>query len=150
MLEMIGDYNILEKIGQGGFSRVYRASGILDGKDYCAKITNLERNPHKKFLVEDTILEECTKKNVYGVVKIFAKYEDEKNHITILEYMSNSQDLFYYKDRINYKDFIANELISIVKELHKNSIYHIDIKPDNVIVSPERIMLIDFDAAIRE
>lgn len=137
-------------IGKGCISQVYEAVGIHDNKQYCAKLIDYKKDRKKKYLTECEILEECTKKNIYGVVKIFLFYETKKGYVMILEYISGSTNLEKFKERELHKNFIASELIKIVKELHKHSIFHLDIKPRNIVLSKDKVLLIDFDTIIRK
>ena len=147
---MFENYKILPKIiGKGTLAIVYEAIGLLDSKPYCAKFVDKKKDPNKRYLAECDILEECTAKGIEGVVKIFARSENENYYISILEYIPKSISLDKFSKRDLHKHFIAEELISIVKELHKHSIFHIDIKPRNIIVSKDKTMIIDFDTAIR-
>jgi serine/threonine protein kinase len=55
-----------------------------------------------------------------------------------------------YDDKL-YKDYL-NKLQNIfegVKKLHKNEIYHFDIKPDNIVYDGKVMRLIDFDGSIK-
>lgn len=153
MSEETRNYKILFDspiIGKGCASQIYQAVGILDGKQYCAKLTDYKKDHRKRYLTEYKVLEECTAKNIYGVVKIFGFGETKKGYVMILEYIPESTNLEKFTERKLYKYFIANELIKIVKELHEHSIFHLDIKPRNIVLSKDKVLLIDFDTAIRK
>lgn len=63
--------------------------------------------------------------------------------ITLNEFMENHFE--FAKGQINS---IAKQLVSAMEALHKYSIIHRDIKPDNIIMNSEgHIWLIDYDIA---
>ena len=64
--------------------------------------------------------------------------------ITLNEFMENHFE--FAKGQINS---IAKQLVSAMEALHKCSIIHRDIKPDNIIMNSEgHIWLIDYDIAV--
>lgn len=117
------------------------------GKEICIKVIN---GPASMALNEVLILERIkTLKLKYSLDFIMSFHENDETHI-ITEYLGTN-DLC----SINFAHYDMNEIKSIfrkilkaVKELHENGIFHMDLKPDNImILGKTNIKLIDFGFA---
>ncbi len=100
------------------------------------------------------IFSKIMNKNIYGIPEIFFVGEEEEQLVIIEEYISgrNLEQVIREKGPLEEKE-VSNyicQLCDIVENLHNFSpkIIHRDIKPDNIILTPEGIIkLIDYDAA---
>lgn len=104
---------------------------ISDDKRYIYK--TLQKISHKNIpQIIDVSLTDCTvviEEYIYGT--------------TLRELMEQ-----HYKFTHKQINSIANQLVSAMAELHKHSIIHRDIKPDNIIMDNHgQIWLIDYDIA---
>lgn len=82
--------------------------------------------------------------------KIYKVLDADKQVLVLEEYISGET----LSDVLKRKRFTVREarvlllqLCRGVKALHSMGIVHRDIKPDNVIIRPDRVVLVDFDAA---
>ena len=92
-----------------------------------------------------------TVRNIEGVVKLFDYFEREDSFIFVLEYPSDSQDLFDY---ITEKGFIEEnvarqffkQIVETVMACGKQGVLHRDIKDENILVDVKNgeLKLIDF------
>ena len=67
-------YQIIHKIGSGGFGKVYLVENIIDKKKYALKVLFPRKNPEKKikdFKRETKILNILSKKNNSYVLKLY-------------------------------------------------------------------------------
>ena len=67
-------YQIIHKIGSGGFGKVYLVENIIDKKKYALKVLFPRKNPEKQirdFKRETIILNMLSKKNNSYVLKLY-------------------------------------------------------------------------------
>ena len=147
----IGDYILLDQIGQGTFSKVTRAFHIPSEQIVAVKILNKEQ-------IEDEIdMERINReieilKNIYhpNICQIYETYSTIHNYYLMMEYIEDG-DLFDY---ISEKSFLSEskacyffrQLISVMEYLSSLGICHRDIKPENILLTDNysQIKVIDF------
>lgn len=166
-----GKYVIDSVIGIGGFGITYAAhhnvlgtryaikelfvSGrsVRDNNHFTVQLQNLEEAKYakirKRFFDEAQTL---TKLDNPHVVKVLDVFEEYNTAYIVMEYVSGEtlykkiqrNGPIAFRDAVNY---IA-QLGEAVGYIHSKHILHRDIKPDNVIITPEeQVVLIDFGSA---
>lgn len=147
--QRIGKYLIERKLGEGGFSAVYRAYDTLEGIRVALKI------PHTKY-VTPGVLEDFRKE-----VRLLAAL----NHKNILP-LKNADIIDGHfvvtmplgeqslADRLRYRMSsklalsYGEQLLAGLAHAHEHRIVHCDIKPENLILFEEgRLALTDFGIA---
>ena len=136
------NYEIIEEIGEGSFSKVYLVKNILDNKLYAAKKID------KDNILEDNknISMEFWEKNIFAYVKNVP----HENIVKSIEYFENSEYIYFIFDYLpdghlikNDKDTI-NGIYNGLLYLYKNGIIHRDIKAKNIIMKNGIPIIIDF------
>lgn len=166
-----GKYVIDRVIGVGGFGITYAAHHGVLGTKYAIKelfvsgrsirednhytvfLQNLEEERYqkirKRFFDEAKTL---TKLNNPHVVKVIDVFEENNTSYIVMDYVEGETLLskiqrngpIAFQEAVNY---IA-QLSEAVEYIHKKHILHRDIKPDNVMITPdEQVVLIDFGSA---
>ena len=166
-----GKYIIDGVIGIGGFGITYAAHHNLLGTQYAIKelfvsgrsvrednhytvcLQNLEAEKYtkirKRFFDEAKTL---TKLDNPHVVKVLDVFEENNTAYIAMEFVPGEtlqkkikrNGALAFRDAVNY---IA-QLSEAVEYIHTKHILHRDIKPDNVMITPEeRVVLIDFGSA---
>ncbi|MCX7920852.1 MAG: diguanylate cyclase [Clostridia bacterium] len=155
-----GKYNIIEKIGEGGMSRVWLAQDRLENRHIAVKVLNKDVTSNR---IEDIIRfrNEATtvaKLSSPYIAKVFETGETEGLHYMAMEYLKgdtlenilNSDKRFTIDETIE----IIYRLCEALKCIHNAGILHRDLKPGNIIINHNDnldIKLIDFGLAqIRE
>jgi serine/threonine protein kinase len=151
---------ILEAVlGMGRYGTVFRARSKSDGK-LCA----LKELPKcvAYFAKEDFFVREKKAlehiephKNIIGY---YGYFEDSENAYFVLEYFGghslqrimaesneNQPNKFVSRKRIKY---ILKEVLCAVKHMHKNNLYHGDLKPENIIIGDSEVKVADFGCSI--
>ena len=136
------NYEIIEEIGQGSFSKVYLAKNILDNKLYAVKKIDKEN------ILEDNIniSMENWEKNIFDYVKNVP----HENIVKSIEYFENSDYIFFVYDYlpdgnlIKYDKDIIKGIYNGLLYLYKNGIMHRDIKARNIIMKNNTPYIIDF------
>jgi FixJ family two-component response regulator/tRNA A-37 threonylcarbamoyl transferase component Bud32 len=153
--ERIGKYTVLEEIGRGGMSVVYKAIDYILNRDVAIKELTIV---HKQF--PQHILEDLTKRFFKearviamlrhdNIVKIFDIIEEKNKHYIIMEYIEGKtlDKLIYGNRKIPVLEAvnIVSEVCLALDYIHTNNIIHRDIKPSNIIIGNDRMVkLMDF------
>lgn len=146
-------YEILEKIGEGGTSKIYKAKCKLLNRYVAIKILKDEFLEDEEFLKnfknESRSAASISHPNI---VNIYDVGEEKNIHFIVMEYVEG----------MTLKDYIKKEgkvelekALDIIKQIalaldkaHKNSIIHRDIKPENILISNENLVkILDFGIA---
>ncbi|XP_058826151.1 MAPK/MAK/MRK overlapping kinase-like [Topomyia yanbarensis] len=136
----LNDYRILEKIGEGSFSEVYRVKHKRTGLFYAAKKLN-------KIYLDTAEALQCSEIQVMkvldyhpNVVSFVDILHDELNgNLTlVMELMDMSMyDYIKNRKRCLSEKRVRRFLFQIVcglHHLHRNGIFHRDIKPENILI----------------
>lgn len=151
---MIGDrYEILEKIGTGGMSDVYKATCHKLKRYVAIKILKVEFCSNANFVSKFRIEAQAAAGlmhpnivNVYDVGEEFGIYYivmELVEGITLKKYITK-------KARLSVKESIsiAIQISMGIEAAHNNNIIHRDIKPQNIIISKEgKVKVTDFGIA---
>ena len=138
------NFEIIDILGEGSFSIVYKVKRKLDNQIYALKKVSLQNLIEKKILNslnEIRILASIKSNNVISYKEAF--YEEKENSlIIVMEYADNGDLLkkikklkktkIFFEEKEIWKIFI--QLIIGLKSLHDLNILHRDIKSANVFL----------------
>ena len=139
-------YELIEKIGSGGFSNVYKAKHHL--KDNIVAI-KFDYDESSKVLIQNEInvYLSLLRKDSSGVVNIKSFGIIDKRNYIIMDYISCNLETYVTNhketDLLFTPEVILKRLINIVSKLHECGYVHRDLKPDNILVKNNDILLID-------
>ncbi len=148
-----GRYRIERKLGAGGMADVYLAEDQELGRRVAIKILN------DRHAADDSFIERFRReaKNAAGlshpnIVSIYDRGEAEGTYYIAMEYLDGRslKELIVGRGPAPIKTTIdyARQILAAVGFAHKHGIVHRDIKPHNVLVSPEgRLKVTDFGIA---
>lgn len=151
---IIGDrYEILEKIGTGGMSDVYKAKCHKLNRFVAVKVLKQEFSENANFVSKFRIEAQAAAGlmhpnivNVYDVGEengIYYIVMELVDGITLKKYIEKKARLFY-KEAVS----IAIQVSMGIEAAHKNHIIHRDIKPQNIIISKDgKVKVTDFGIA---
>lgn len=151
---MIGErYEILEKIGTGGMSDVYKAIDHKLNRPVAIKVLKQEFSENanfvSKFRTEAQAAAGLTHPNIVNVYDV----GDENGIYYIVMELVEGKTLKQYielKRRLSAKEAItiATRICYGIEAAHNNNIIHRDIKPQNVIISMDgTVKVTDFGIA---
>ena len=166
-----GKYTIEKKIGEGGFGITYKAiqsglSRMVCIKEYfpagkCVRNTQAKtihlqgfsedqfEKYRQAFVKEAKTLANLRHPNIVEVIDIFDENNTSYMVMSFIEGQS-LQNIVEEKGKLPYPEavnYIA-QITSAVGYIHEKNILHRDIKPDNVIITPDfKAILIDFGSA---
>ncbi|MDJ1645842.1 serine/threonine-protein kinase [Mycoplasma phocimorsus] len=157
-------YNIIKKIGKGGFSKVYLVTKKdKTTKKYALKVIEIDKLIAQKKDVNIPDLISRFTNEIAAIKKINSKY-CIKYYESSLDFNDNSQ-LFVLTEYVNGRTLksmiqnhpftstmavdIATKLCEGYAQIHKAGIIHRDIKPENILITNENIpKIIDFGIAV--
>ena len=147
-------YELLEKIGEGGMSEVFKARDNKLNRFVAAKILKKEfcnnADIVEKFMGEATAIATLSDNNIVNVLDVGTQ-ADDINYI-VMEYVNGKtlKDVIKQVGKMNYETGIS-VAIQIAKALdcaHRNKIIHRDVKPQNILVTEDGVMKVtDFGIA---
>ena len=149
-----GRYEILEKIGEGGMSVVYKARCTFLNRFVAIKVLKPEFLEDKKFIEnfrnESRAAASLTHPNIVNIYDV--GMEGRNIHYIVMEYVEGEtlNSIIERVERLSDMDtiHITKQIASALSCAHKNNIIHRDVKPHNIIVTDEGVAKItDFGIA---
>ncbi|KAF2174149.1 hypothetical protein M409DRAFT_35324 [Zasmidium cellare ATCC 36951] len=170
-------YRLINRIGEGTFSTVYKAQDILHDHyindwDMDADKENHENDAatkqtkRPKYVAIKKIYVTSSPNRIFNELELLKDLRDSPNVCPLITAFRHQDQViavlpfFQHKDfRDYYRDFTTNDmrvyfhsLFTALKAVHEAEIIHRDIKPTNFLYSPahKRGVLVDFGLAERE
>ncbi len=151
---MIADrYEILEKIGTGGMSDVYKAKDHKLNRFVAVKVLKQEFSENANFVSKFRIEAQAAAGLMHpNIVNVYDVGEEGENHYIVMELVEGITLKKYIekKARLSVKEAvsIAIQVSMGIEAAHNNHIIHRDIKPQNIIISKEgKVKVTDFGIA---
>ncbi|HOC01887.1 MAG TPA: serine/threonine-protein kinase [Candidatus Ratteibacteria bacterium] len=160
--QIIEGYEIVEQIWQGSTSGVYLAKATTYDSEYgpyvAIKFLNIKHSRFnnsahiKQFKKQAEIMMELNHPNI---VKVYKLFQDPEDIGIFMEYVPGKSMRQWSME----KTFSLEEVLTIFKamllaldHLEQHKIIHKDIKPENILISPDlqQIKLTDFGYAIKK
>lgn len=135
-------YNVNQVLGEGAFGIVFKA------QDKTGNYVAIKKIKKENFILEEKTFLEFFK-NDCDVIVCFKDFEEKKEHVYIvMEYIEGEELNSRHIKEIKIHN-VFKTLITILNKLCDNNIYHLDIKPDNILVNKntKEIKLVDFGLA---
>ena len=154
---MLGNYRVLEALGQGGMARVYKAHQENLGRDVAIKVLPpwyaADRSFVERFNLEARLVARLSHPNIVTVHDA----NEQNGHLYIVMQLVDGGTLKHRMDKLQRQRRIMEptEVVSIFSQLadalfyaHEQGIIHRDIKPVNVLMERSgRPILSDFGIA---
>ncbi|MCR4781593.1 MAG: Stk1 family PASTA domain-containing Ser/Thr kinase [Lachnospiraceae bacterium] len=146
-------YEIIEKIGTGGMSDVYRAVDQVLSREVAVKVLKEEFAEDENFVSKfRSEAQNAARLEHPNIVNIYDVGSEDGLYYIIMEYVEGITLKTYIekKGHLNYKEVIsiAIQVGRGIESAHKNHIIHRDIKPQNIIISKEgKVKVTDFGIA---
>ncbi|XP_058117372.1 casein kinase I-like [Anopheles ziemanni] len=146
-----GRFRILKEIGSGSFGKIYLGIDITSGEEVALKIETISSHPH--LMDENKVYKVLN--GGFGIPSMRYFGRERGYFVLVMDLLGPSlEDLFNFCGRrltIKTVLMLADQMISRLEYLHKNSFIHRDIKPDNFLMGigrhASKLYLIDFGLA---
>ncbi len=154
--EVVADYEIVQKLGQGALSETYKAVSRRDGSAVVLKFPNgaLIGDPqlYQRFERELTIGQKMVHPNIQRAI---ALVNSPVGVFLALDFAEGVEFRRYLEQHapLPLDSFlkIAEQLAGALAYAHKQGVYHRDLKPENLIISDDgSVHIVDFGIALLE
>ena len=145
------NYDIGKKLGSGAFGVVYEATNINSNEKVALKVikkSKLKPNSYISIKNEINMLEllDCKHDNV---LCYYNSFNDEYNLYIVTKLVENSVELTKLKLSSMKPEIVINIMYEIAigcKYIADNDIVHLDLKPQNIVISMDNLkpIIIDF------
>lgn len=154
-LAVTDKYTILREIGKGVFGTTYIATKKGDdssGKLVALKIVPSDMFKDSEFVIPNDILNSCSNENLLCYHSITNMTMDGNPVIVIeMQYIEGITLTTYLKNystknliRVDLVEKFALHMLHMLYALHSKGVAHRDVKPDNIMYTSDRLVLIDF------
>ena len=146
-------YEILEKIGTGGMSDVYKAKDHKLNRYVAVKILKQEFSENANFVSKFRVEAQAAAGLMHpNIVNVYDVGQEEGIYFIVMELVEGITLKKYIekKARLSYREAIsiAIQVSMGIEAAHNNHIIHRDIKPQNIIISKEgKVKVTDFGIA---
>ncbi|CAK62506.1 unnamed protein product (macronuclear) [Paramecium tetraurelia] len=146
-------YEIIKKLGQGGFGEVYQVRHLKTKLIRAAKVVIRQSIENESLLFRETeILKTLDHPNI---VKILELFSDNQHFYIITECLDGGELLDRVRTITNYSEEIAKtymkQILSAMIYCHERKIVHRDLKPENILFDTldinSNLRVIDFGAS---
>ena len=151
---MIGDrYEVLEKIGTGGMSDVYKAKCHKLNRFVAIKVLKQEFSENANFVSKFRTEAQAAAGLMHpNIVNVYDVGEEDGIYYIVMELVEGITLKKYIekKARLSFKEAvsIAIQVSMGIEAAHNNHIIHRDIKPQNIIISKDgKVKVTDFGIA---
>ena len=159
MLEALGHYKILDRIGAGGMGEVYRARDTRLGRDVAIKtlpdafVADPERTA--RFEREAQLLAALNHPHIAGIYGLEdvgpSTGSGQAVHFLLLEFVdgeSLAQRLTTGRMPVDEALSVARQIIDALEAAHEKGIVHRDLKPANIMLTADgAVKVLDFGLA---
>jgi serine/threonine protein kinase/CheY-like chemotaxis protein len=155
--ESLAGYEIVDTLGEGTMGTVLLAEQVVDGvrRKFAIKVlkvVSLDRRKQaivvERFMREAKTLAALSHPNIVKFVEYGLAYDQTVPYF-VMEYVEGKSLRHYIRgeEQMNLiqKVHVLRDLASALEAIHSQNICHRDIKPDNIIITPDmRAVLTDF------
>ncbi|HBT20050.1 MAG TPA: protein kinase [Peptococcaceae bacterium] len=149
-----GRYAIIEKLGSGGMSIVYKGEDLLLGRTVAVKVLKEQFSKDKAFV--DRFRREAqagARLSHPNIVSIFDVGMDEGRHFLVMEFVEGQTLKEYLQERGGILEEeeviqIGIQICEALEHAHENGLFHRDIKPHNILrTNSGKVKVADFGIA---
>lgn len=150
----IGNYKIIDKIGEGGMGVVYKAEHIKLNRRFAVKSLSPQLTIDPKFRER---FEQEGKNQARlehpNIVQVTDSLEQDGHFFLVMEYVDGQEldHIIKAKGKIPEKEALAifKDILKGLNFAHSKGVIHRDIKPQNILVDKNRrVRILDFGIAI--
>ncbi|MDR1641529.1 MAG: protein kinase [Clostridiales bacterium] len=148
-----GRYAVAEQIGMGGMAVVYRALDTKLNRPVTLKVMREELMEDQDYIARfKTEAHAAACLSNACIVNVYDVGQEDSMHYIVMEYVEGItlKELIKQKAPLSNKELaaIAEQIAQALSAAHKKGIVHRDIKPQNILVTPQGLVKVtDFGIA---
>ena len=149
----INSFRLLQKVGKGGFSQVWKVLYLKYNKIYAMKkmlkLEIIDKNSQKDILIELSILSRI---HHPFICNIYFAFQDKEYLYLVSDFYSGGDFRYQLINCKTYTEpqikFLVSNILLSLEYLHSNKVIHRDIKPENILINNYGYLaLTDFGSA---
>lgn len=150
---LAGRYEVREEVGKGGMALVYKAWCNLLNRYVAIKVLKEEFKDDKEFVHRFNVEAQAAARiSNPHVVSIYDVGYQSGFYYIVMEYIEGItlKEYIAENDRLSWREAVsfAAQIAEGLEAAHKNHVIHRDIKPQNIIMTPEGVLKVtDFGIA---
>jgi serine/threonine protein kinase len=149
---IIGDYQILEEIAEGGFGKTYKGEHITLGTPVCIKHASRISPQDEEILINEAKSIWDLRHFAIPAIRNILKLEDGSLALVMSYIPGPTLEQIIEKNKkldAEHVCWIAERCLNALMYLHYHGVVHGDVKPQNIIVQPEShtVVLVDYGLA---
>ena len=149
---LLGHYRVRDLIGVGGMGVVYRAFDERLNRDVAVKVlqpnASLDDGRRKRFRKEALLLSSVNHPNIASIFDFDTHDGVDFIVMELIPGVRLSERIIAGPLSESEASYLAQQILSALREAHSHGIVHQDLKPGNVIVgSDQRLKVLDFGLA---
>ena len=149
-------FRILERVGQGGMSEVYKAEHIMLQKMVAIKVLHKQQEAEgiERFQQEAKAISSLDHRNI---VKVYAFGASEQDRLYLaMDFLEGKSlsDILESEERLSWRKTVAYalQIAQGLEQAHTRGIVHRDLKPSNIIIETDEynneiVKVVDFGIA---
>lgn len=148
-----GRYQLISVVGGGGMAQVYKARDNVLGRVVAVKVLREQYSTDSQFVARFRREAQAAANLAHpNIVNVYDVGQDGDVHYIVMEYI-NGESLKEYIQRsaplpISKAIAVAVQILAGVEYAHRSGLIHRDIKPQNVLISPDgTVKVTDFGIA---
>ncbi|HEV2969985.1 MAG TPA: protein kinase [Pirellulales bacterium] len=138
--QRLGNYRIVEKLGEGGMGAVFKAESLEDGQTVAIKVLSpaVIGNPQavRRFQKEARLLAAVNNPYIANLLEVS---EDQGRHFLVLEYVSGTslKEVLGRRGTLDEHEALAimADVARALVDPHEQGIVHRDVKPENILLT---------------
>jgi len=146
------DFDVIDQLGNGSFGTVYKCLSRLDGCMYAVKAAKrkakgaADRDRMLKEVYALAALSDQADTAAFHIVRYHQAWMEENRLYIQIELCSFTLDTEIKKGALSVKRRykLLREILLALGFIHRNSMVHLDIKPENIFVKNDQYKLGDF------
>lgn len=147
------NYEVIQKLGEGGMGVVYKAVHNLSGQEVAIKMLppelSQDENIRTRFINEARLLAQLDHPNI---VTLYNFLEEDLRFYLIMQFVKGKtlEDHIRERGKLSLKETINifSQICDALGYAHQLGVVHRDIKPANIMISPDgRVKVMDFGIA---
>lgn len=141
--QILDQFKILEKIGQGGFGKVFKVQDRHSNKMFAMKTIKTDTYYNKANKIEELFREQKILKKLShrNIIKLHHSFQVKDDIWLIMDYASGGEFEYYLIHQENWRvserkaKFFMQQILAAVSYCHSKGIIHRDLKPENILIT---------------